>query len=250
MLPFSTDAELLFYAVTTAYCIGFLEMRNITISRLPSLVLLSIACLVFLFTEGTSQAATFSISGKARLLTASEIAGGVPNPQSNPTAVYKYFISTDEDIVSIDDVFIENLGIRNDVIYNHPMGQDTGPLSMDIINTFPSLTADSWITTPGNTQIIKSLDFEFPLADGQTASNGTATWFDEDLNGAVDGFQFAQLTVPYTSFFKVTGNITLSGGNGISAAPFTIYAGCPICPEPSTFFLFFLSLSHIVCWRV
>jgi hypothetical protein len=139
-----------------------------------------------------------------------------PQIQSDPTlggqSVWKFFVTTDADIQSIEDVLIVS-----DPPYQHPLGTDTEPPSPGLVSVFPALGADSWITTPGSTLVFGG--FGMP----------NSAWVDLSDDGPVNNFQFAQITAPV--FLLFTGTLKLVGLNqAIEAVPF---AFIPL-PEPSS----------------
>jgi hypothetical protein len=148
--------------------------------------------------------------------------GGAP-PNGD---VYQFRVTTDGDILSVNQVQIVLQGGVS--LYNHPFGDPANaePGHPGLVALFPSLAADSWITTPGLTQ---RLGADLP-GDGQTA------YGDLTDDGPQQDFIFAQLTLPDSGLFRFTARITIASKDNPGEAFVVPYSFAPFLdvPEPST----------------
>lgn len=158
-------------------------------------------------------AATATFSATRRTTSPEEVANGAPAGGD----VYKYFVTTDADILSISNVQIMSSAPLFQVA--PPWGSNIKPPPPEFLALFPSLSADSWITTPGPTHILGS---DMP-GDGQSL------WGDFTNDGPQVHFQFAQLTLPPGATANFTGRIALRGATGPEYFP--------IVPEPCSWLL-------------
>jgi hypothetical protein len=152
-----------------------------------------------------ASANTISISQTRRETTSAE-SSAAANPAPQDAWVNQYWITTDSDILAFENVKIDGLPAGS--IFNNPFG-DAGNANKPndaLVPVFPSLSADSYFDTPGNTS---RLGADLP-------GDGATTFGDLDNNGPQTNFQFAQLTVPKgllgTLTFRVSINSTTNPG--------------------------------------
>jgi hypothetical protein len=117
--------------------------------------------------------------------------------------VWKFFVTTDADILSVNRVLISSTA----PLYQEapPFGSNVEPPAPEFVALLPSLSADSWISTPGPTQL---------LGPDMPGDGDLSLWGDLTNDGPQDHFQFAQLTFPAATFFTFRFGITLAGTNG------------------------------------
>ncbi|QEG36779.1 hypothetical protein [Bythopirellula goksoeyrii] len=190
------------------------------------------ACLVFLisyvlFLIPESSAGIHSCTSNghvwscysSRPVTAEE-AGAMVDPAPAGGTVFEFFVTTDFDIVGIHNVIVSPA----ERLFQAPMSSDVSPPNEVLTPFFPSITADSWITTPGDTVPIGADDYHAPFLTPNSA------WFDLDNNGAQSNFKFAQLTFgPQDSLsWRFSFSVGLQDGSRFESYPFDF-----ICPEPS-----------------
>jgi hypothetical protein len=137
-------------------------------------------------------------------VSAAAVADGAPAG----AIIYKFYVTTDGDILSVNNLMVIEPR-RGVMLYNHPLGdqQNANAPNPAIFPFIPSLTADSWIDTPG---LGSRLGPDFP-------GNGVMTVGDTTNDGPQTNFQFAQLTffpVPKgagLSQFPLNGRISIAG---------------------------------------
>ncbi len=171
-----------------------------------------------LFSVAQLQAGSVTFSSSIRPVTAAEAGDGAPDGGT----VYEFFVTTDLDILSIDRVFVTPAAnLYNNVTF----GSDVAPPNAALIPVFPSLAADSFITTPGTTS---STGGATPFLVPNSA------WLDTDSNGAQNNFKFAQLTFGPADAASWTfeGRVNLAG-TAVENFPFAFSA----IPEPSSLVL-------------
>lgn len=132
-------------------------------------------------------------------------------------SVYTFSVTTDSDILSVDNVIIPGGGAA---LYQNAVGTDTKPPLAAIVAVFPAAGADSWITTPGASTSTAGGGF----------ANDNSSWFDSSNDGAVSNFQFAQLTTSAKGTFSFRVN-TLGPNSTVINTPFSFQIGVP---EPAT----------------
>jgi hypothetical protein len=171
---------------------------------------------------------TFEIQGP-RLITRTQEEGGVP---SN-AGIFEFFATTDADILQVEDVVITPG--PGAALFQTPaarVGSDVEPPLSAFEAIFSELGADSWITTPGPTEIAG--DQVTPLATNNNV------WYDVTDDGPQTHFMFARLTVsPYLRGFTFSGKISLPNAGNAEDFPFSFV----VVPEPSTSLLLALAMT-------
>lgn len=138
----------------------------------------TLACLIALFAaQDLFAQPTATFFSSSRDPNAAEIAD---DAALTGQTINEFFVTTSSDILQVDMV---DISIGGASLFQHGSGDDDAPPLPAFVNVFPSLGADTWITTPGGTAI----------AGGGFGDPGSA-WFDSDNNGAQNMFKFAQLT--------------------------------------------------------
>jgi hypothetical protein len=120
--------------------------------------------------------------------------------------VHEFFVSSTADILSVGDVDV------NVPLFQDALGSDNEAPSEELLALSPTMAADSWITTPGDTVV---------LGDGFASTNGETLWGDLSDDGPQRNFMFARLTVDQTGIFS--GNIAVRGPNGAVELPFELW---------------------------
>jgi hypothetical protein len=136
--------------------------------------------------------------------------------------VNMYFVTTDADILSINQVIAETAGGQ---LYQvaPPFGSDTEPPDPLFVSFNRALEADSWITTPGATSRLGG-GTGFP-------GDGTGTWGDLTNDGAKTNFKFATMSLPANFQGTFSGRVSVAGAQGPEVFSFQM----PInVPEPGT----------------
>jgi hypothetical protein len=150
-------------------------------------------------------------------VTAAESADGAPlNGDVN-----RFFITTDGDILSVNDVLITlPTGVS---LYNNPLGDAANAHRGQpvLIPAFPALGVDTWIQTPGNTVRVG------PDLPG----DGTTTFRDLTNDGLQSNFIFAQLTIPAATPWIFSGRISIASQT--SGAIFSQDFSFTNLPEPT-----------------
>jgi hypothetical protein len=183
--------------------------------------------LSLLFAAGQAYAATVTFTGAGgtdRLTSAAEVANGAPDGW----IVRQYRVSASTDILRVGDVKI----MAGAHPWNSPVGMDNEPPNPAFLPLFPSLGADSWITTPGATAIAGN------TTDPLGSENNS--WFDTTSDGPTNNFVFAQLTLP-PGPFTFTGVVSVLGPTG---DPEVHQFNFPI-PEPAAATLIGLALASL-----
>ena len=131
---------------------------------------------------------------------------------------YKFFVSTDADLLSINQVLVTSIQSLFQVA--PPFGSNTEPPDPLFVQLLRALALDSWITTPGDTVLL----------GGDIPGDGTGTWGDLSDDGSQSNFQFAQLSFPTGTTGRFTGRVSVAGSTGPENFPFDFL----IVPEPAT----------------
>jgi hypothetical protein len=142
---------------------------------------------------------SIELTRRTRAVSVKEHAFGVPAGY-----VHEFFATTSTDLISISNVDFSGS------IFQHAQGSDRKPPNERVLRLWPSSSADSFVTTPGNTR---------GLGKGfYGTGDPEIVWYDETEDGALDEFLFARLTVSETSTF--TGEINVRGPDGRVSLPF------------------------------
>ncbi len=143
-----------------------------------------------------ARAGKITVTGELRRVTAAEAADGAPAGG----VVAQLFVTTDGDILSVNNVQIFHR--RGGALFNvpPPFGSNIEPPPSDFVALRPSLTADSWITTPGPTQLLGT---DLP-------GDGASIWGDLTDSGPQTHFQFAQFTQPNHTFGSANFRISIA----------------------------------------
>jgi len=176
-------------------------------------------------TAGLADSVVFSQVGPggglpSRFVAPSEAADGAPLYGN----VYQFQITTDADILSIDEVTVVA-----DSLYNHPTFDPTAidpSLLLAVIALYPSVGADSWINTPGlTTRFGPDLPGSIHTSFGDLSNDGPQ-----------NQFMFAQLTVSTGTAFTFSGRVTIGSTNPLQTfvAPFNFTYFGFTSPEPSS----------------
>lgn len=158
-----------------------------------------------------ASAAMVEVSMTQRGITTDEANAPTDTPPSDGV-VYEFWVTSDADILSVDEVNIANAG---DLFQFVTVGSDTAPPNPALAASFPSSPADSYITTPGaNTSTTGGFD------------TPGSSWFDTSDDGGVSMFQFAQLTFPgnLAADLSFTGRVNVAGSAGVENFPFDFSA--------------------------
>jgi hypothetical protein len=165
------------------------------------------------------NAATVTTSVQVEAPGAAAVGDGAPDGGQ----VHKLFLTSDADIISINQVQVTLNGGATLFQVGAPFGSDIEPPDPAFIAIKPSLAADTWLSTPGATSF---------LGTG-LPGDGTGTWGDLTDNGAQTNYQWGQITIPAGATGTFTGRISLAGATGPEPVPFTINLGAVI-PEPGS----------------
>ena len=180
--------------------------------------------LALTFTAASAMAANVTIGlgpggALGRSVTPEE--SGDANGPPAEAKVYEFIVTSDADILRVGDVFIDTGGAG---LYNNATGSNTAPPNPAFVAVFPSLGADSWITTPG----------AGTSTAGGDLGDDNASWFDTTNDGPVTDFTFARLTTT-GALNSFRGVISVAGSGGPEVFPFNITFGIP---EPTSLALF------------
>jgi hypothetical protein len=166
--------------------------------------------------------------GAGRAPTAAEMTGDASLAGKK---VYDFFVTTDSDILSVDNVIITGGGAS---LYQNAAGSDVEPPNPLFLPVFPALGADSWISTPGGTSTA-----------GGGFPNDNSSWFDSSDDGAQNNFQFARLTTSTPSGTFAGRVNTLGPNSSVINTPFSLTFGAAV-PEPATLAMTGLALVGMV----
>jgi hypothetical protein len=187
------------------------------------------AAVAVLVAAANATAATVSFKQTQEAPSAAAVAAGVPDG----ARVYKFWVTTDADILSVDRVGIETSNPVFQVA--PPFGADNEPPDPAFITLNRALEADTWITTPGATTL---------LGPGLPGDGSTTTFGDTVDSGAQTNFQFAQITVlPNNNSLRFEGRVNVRGATGPENFAFEFV------PEPTTFAMAGLGLIGLAALR-
>jgi hypothetical protein len=153
--------------------------------------------------------------------------GAAFDPVPAGSFVHQFFVTTDAntDILSVNQL-VFNFDMA---IYQHDVGVDNEPPNPLVFPAFPSMSADSYITTPGITAVGVPDDGDPPFTNG-------SIFFDTTNNGQQTNFLFAQLTLPALASGTFSGRVTVEGPvNTLTDYPFSFTITA--VPEASAFLL-------------
>ncbi len=139
---------------------------------------------------GTLSTGSIEFTRRSRVVTAAEAAGGAPASG----VVHELFVTSTVDILSVSHVALDTR------LFHDPLGSDRAPPAAELAAASPGVTADSFITTPGDTLV---------LGGGFDGAGGQSLWGDLSDDGPQTEFRFAQLTVDQTANFS--GQMSLRG---------------------------------------
>ena len=167
------------------------------------LCLISIAVL-----PATSQAATVEFSVSTSPVSAEAEAAGAPAGGT----IFDYFVTTDADILSVDQVLVDVSG-GSFFQVPPPFGSDTVAPDAAFLNLNRALEADSWITTPGSTNL---------LGPGLDMTDGTSTFGDLSNDGPQTDFHFARFGMPPDATGTFSARVTVAGASGPESFPLSV----------------------------
>jgi hypothetical protein len=124
--------------------------------------------------------------------------------KNTPGFVHQFFVTTTTDLISVSDVEIDGK------VYQHEEGSSRKPPNARVLKIWPGASADSFLTTPGNTLVTGGGFYAPPSAE--------ISWHDKSDDGPLDEFLFAQLTASETGSFS--GAINVRGPHGRVTLPF------------------------------
>lgn len=179
----------------------------------------ALACVVSLVASSAS-AATLTWRSELGTTSPEAVAAGAPADAD----VYKFYLTSDADVVSVNNVLIALEGGASLFQVAPPFGSNTAAPDAAFIALNRALEADSWITTPGSTSLLGA---DFP-------GDGNSTWGDLSNDGPQNDFLFATLTVPGGTTGTFTGRIALNDNGTPQNFPLEFTFGIP---EPATFVL-------------
>jgi hypothetical protein len=156
------------------------------------------------------------------------------------SVISRYFVTTDADIVSINNVRVSGGPLFS---VPPPFGSIAEPPPPEFLPFDRRLVVDSWITTPGPTSLLG------PDLPG----DGTSTWGDLQNDGPQTRFWFAQLTA--VPFFTFSGRVGLRvGGTPVNfdfSLPLPIdvpFEFLPVIPEPGALGLLAIACPAVLHW--
>ncbi len=185
--------------------------------------------------------AAVAVIGLAARVNAATVSWNVELDEPNAAAVddgapagaqvHKLFLTSDADIISINQVLVTLSDGATLFQVGAPYGTDIAPPDPVFISLKPSVAVDTWLTTPGSTSF---------LGTG-LPGDGTGTWGDLTNDGPQTNFQWGQITIPAGATGVFTGRISLAGETGPEPIAFSIPLGVVI-PEPGSIALAGISL--------
>lgn len=165
---------------------------------------MSLATGLMLLAWQPALADSIEFSSSVRRVTALEASDGAPAGG----IVYEHFVTTDGDILSVG--FVETAIISGE-LFDHPLSSAGDAPHPGLFDYFPGLSADSYITTPGDTLV---------LGTGLPA-DGDDTFGDTGDDGAQTDFQFAQLTFSNGGGVSLSGQVAIAGSAGVYSETFS-----------------------------
>jgi hypothetical protein len=150
-------------------------------------------------TSDPNTPVSIALTRRARPVTGEEMAAGVPEGY-----VHEFFVTSSTDVIGMRDVKLDI------PVYQHRFGVDYRAPTAKGLLIFSGMSADSFVDTPGSTQV--SGGFATKLGDAD------ASWYDRTNDGPQDEFLFARLTVGETGHFS--GAVWVAGSEGPVELPF------------------------------
>jgi hypothetical protein len=145
-------------------------------------------------------AASVTLSRETRPVTAAEIAGGAPIGGF----VHDFFVTSSTDLLSVGQVAVTA------PLFQHTLGSDVGAPTGGALLASTSLSADSFITLPGQTSSV---------GGGFDGSPGDHAWFDASDDGPQQDALWARLTtMGQTGEFS--GRVSVRGYDAVVSLPF------------------------------
>jgi hypothetical protein len=175
-----------------------------------------------------------------RAPSASAIAAGAPAD----ARIHEFTVTTDADILQVDQVVITlGAGVSLYNVANPSGGSNAEPPTALFETLVPSLSADTWISTPGATSIAGN--------DQDPFGSTNNSWFDTTADGAVSNFMFARLTATASYFSSsFSGRVQVVGANGPENFPFTVaFIGPEIVPEPASIGMMAAAMMGLAVFR-
>jgi hypothetical protein len=149
---------------------------------------------------GPSGLGSISLTRRSREVTAAEALGGAPAAG----LVHEFFVTSTTDILSVNRVNVTS------PLFQHSLGSDSEAPMAELIPASAGLTADSFLTTPGETHT---------LGAGLAGTLSDGVWGDFTNDGGQIEFRLGQLTVAETGTFS--GAISFRGPEGPLKMPFS-----------------------------
>lgn len=118
--------------------------------------------------------------------------------------VHEFFVTSATDLISIGSVSIDS------PVYRHEQGSDRKPPNERVSRLYREITADSFVTTPGRTEVLGKGFYG--------TGDPEIVWYDLTDDGPLDEFLFARLTVDQTGTFA--GEVNVRGPKGLVSLPF------------------------------
>ncbi|MEQ8835850.1 MAG: hypothetical protein RID07_03505 [Lacipirellulaceae bacterium] len=180
----------------------------------PFPMLIAVVCLL---TPRLDAATVTYRSERVRRVTPEEVAS--PDGPPDHYLVRDFYLTSDADILRIDDARVLSYGIFN---VAPPLGSDIAPPNPVFFPVFKLLEIDSWITTPGSTAITSG-----------RLGDDNVSWFDVTDDGPQNDFHFARLTIGGGLGGAFVGVFRVAGPTGPEEIPFGFHFG----PEPTSLIL-------------
>jgi hypothetical protein len=174
----------------------------------------------------TAAPADVVFSQGGRFATAAET-GAADEPVTAGSFVHQFSVTTTTDIIQ----FSELIFAFDMPIYQHSLGSDTEAPNPAFVAVFPSLGADSYLTTPGLTAVATPGGLPIP-----PFTSGNA-FFDSTDNGPQSNFRFAQITLPALTSGTFAGNIRVASDDGESVVTLPFSFTITAVPEASAFLM-------------
>lgn len=190
------------------------------------------------FAFAIAATALLATSANAASVTLDVVRSPIPQDAIDAGApegtITEIFATTDADILSIGKVRID-LGGTGDVFQvPPPFGSDTAAPDPAFVALNAALKADTFITTPGATNLLGS-----PLP-----GDGDTTFGDLSNDGPQNNFLIARIGTARGTFGRFSGQVTVAGSAGPESFEFNV-----VVPEPATLMLASFGLVGFVASR-